>query len=76
MQSKLSLSPEQRHALEAVYAFLRSASIYLEAHAPVVRGADEQQVASLVELGALCQTLLLEQFPELREWVFGRGGAA
>ena len=74
METSRSLTQEQQHTLESVYTFVKGAVIYLAAHGDVCREADEVQVRSLVDLGVLCQARLLEQFPELREWVFGRGG--
>jgi len=72
-QAARILTREQRLALEAVYAFIRGTTIYLEAIVPVVRDADERQVKSLTELGVLCQTRLLEQFPEVRDFALGGG---
>jgi len=75
METSRSLTQEQQHTLESVYTFVKGAVIYLAAHGDVCREADEVQVRSLVDLGVLCQARLLEQFPEVRNWVFDRGGA-
>ena len=68
MQARSILSEEQRHALEATYIFIKAAVIHLGAYSYACRGADERQVLSLVDLGYLCQSKLLEQFPEVREF--------
>jgi len=75
MQAARILSQEQRHTLESVYTFIRGATIYLEAHRDVVRAEDSQQVTNLVSFGVLCQSRLVEQFPEIAEWE-RRGDAA
>jgi len=75
MQAARILSQEQRHTLESVYTFIRGATIYLEAHRDVVCVEDSQQVTNLINFGVLCQSRLVEQFPEIAEWE-KRGGAA
>jgi len=75
MEAKVSLSPEQQHTLESVYTFIKGAVIHPRAYSFVYSGADEKQVLSLIERGLSCQSGLLGQFPELREWVFRRGDA-
>jgi hypothetical protein len=75
MQASRSLTQEQQHTLESVYTFIRGATVYLEAHRPVVRAEDEPQITNLLNFGGLCQSRLVEQFPEIAEWE-QRGGAA
>jgi len=75
METSQVLSQEQRHTLESVYTFIRGATVYLEAHRPVVCAEDEPQVSNLLNFGVLCMSRLVEQFPEIAEWK-KRGGAA
>ena len=74
MQAARILSQEQRHTLESVYTFIRGTTTYLEAIVPVVRAEDEPQISNLLNFGVLCQSRLVEQFPEIAEWE-KRGGA-
>lgn len=60
-----TLSPEQKHALESTYTFLKGATVYLEAVQPCVLPKDRVHLDNLVNFGVLCISLLVENFPEV-----------
>lgn len=62
------LSPEQRHTLKSAYTFLRGSTVYLEAIQPIVIPEDQPLVVNLLNLGVLCISKLVENFPEIAVW--------
>jgi hypothetical protein len=68
-----SLTQEQRHTLKSAYVFLRGATVYLEAIQPIVIPEDQPQVNNLLDLGVLCISKLVENFPEIAVWEQGGG---
>jgi hypothetical protein len=71
MKAPGSLTPEQKHTLKLAYTFLRGSTVYLEAIQPVVIPEDQFQVVNLLNLGVLCTSKLVENFPEIAEWERG-----
>jgi hypothetical protein len=69
------LTPEQRHTLRLAYTFLHGATVYLEAIQPIVIPEDQPQVSNLLDLGVLCISKLVENFPEIAVWEERAGGA-
>jgi hypothetical protein len=69
-----SLSEEQRFSLKSTYTFLKAATIYFEAHEPIVRPEDKPHLENLINLGVLCMARLVENFPECAEWERGKEG--
>ncbi len=79
MQAPSNLSPQQRHALESVYAFLSGASASLESIERNLLPVDEKPfVRNLRGWADLYRSRLIEAFPELLSWVeeWKCGGAA
>jgi hypothetical protein len=74
-ESVCSLNEEQRFSLKSTYTFLRAATIYFEAHEPIVRPEDKLHLENLINLGVLCMARLVESFPACAEWERGKGGA-
>lgn len=63
-----SLSQDEQFALKSTYTFLKAATIYFEAHEPIVRLEDKSHLENLINLGVLCMARLVESFPECAEW--------
>jgi hypothetical protein len=84
MKAPGTLSPQQKSALESVYAFLSGATSFLEfierklpANEKPVGFYDASATRNLRDWADLCQHRLIEAFPELLSWVeeWKRGGA-
>ncbi len=67
-QAPLNLSPQQRSALESTYTFLRAVTVHLEAALPHMRGWDETSCKNMIAFSVLCQSKLVQSFPEVAEW--------
>lgn len=65
------LSPEQRHTLKLAYTFLRGSTVYLESIQPIVIPEDQFHVVNLLNLGVLCTSKLVENFPKIAVWEQG-----
>ncbi len=78
MQAPVTLSSQQRHALESTYIFFRGSAVFLDSIEGALDRPDHRLIAAnLRDLGALAERQLVEAFPELHEWLneWTRGGA-
>lgn len=69
MQAPRTLSPEQKHALEATYVFFSAAIPLLQSIEGRLLPDERLQAGNLRDLAGLTGRKLLLAFPEITEWL-------